>query len=232
MPTLFASKFQRVSATLSDGTSFNDVRALSSGTQKGTITTSFNSVVQVIKDAGRGSGTFRIRRAFLTFDTSDINNNVSVATLNLKVAFSNPDLEKIAIVRGTATGEDLDDFDAITGFNPNASMTGNVTDLANVPAHDFSTNSLNDDVAITLNSTARGLMTSENTLTLVLVSHEYDYLRVEPSSNGFFDVGLYGITNTNTALNVNISYTEIIPPDPYIFMGNGKYTISSGKISI
>ena len=70
MPELQASSFNRVSLTLSDGTSFAGVRGTSTGTGKGTITNSFNAAVQVIKDAGRGAGTFRVRRGFLAFDTS------------------------------------------------------------------------------------------------------------------------------------------------------------------
>ena len=209
MPELVASSFNRVSVTLADGTSFAGVRGATEGTSKGSIAGSFPQVVQVIKDAGRGSGTFRVRRGFLKFNTSGITGTVSAATLSLTVASSGPDLPKLAIVRGTADGSDLVDFDAITGFNNSATMSGNVTDLAAVPAHDFTGNALNSTQTITLNSTARGLMSSENALIMVLVSYAHDYLLVEPSSNGFFDVGLYGPSTGTTSFRPHIDYTEV-----------------------
>ena len=209
MPELQASSFNQVHVTLADGTSFAGVRGTSTGTGKGTITNSFNAVVQVIKDAGRGAGTFRVRRGFLAFDTSGISGTVNSATLSLTVSHASPDLPKMAVVRGTADGSSTAHFDSITGYNSSATMSGNVTDLAAVPAHDFSSNSSNDTVTISLNSTARGLMTSQDELYIVLVSYAHDYLLVEPTSGGFFDVGLYGTTHSTTSRRPHIDYTEV-----------------------
>ena len=206
MPELVASSFNRVAVTLSDGTSFAGVRGATTGGSKGAIGNSFNGVPQIIKDSGRGTGTFRVRRGFLKFDTSGISTTVSSATITFTSASSSPDLNKMSIVRGTADGSALADFDAITGFNNSATMSGNVTDLAAVPAADFSSNGLNDTITITLNATARGLMETESELIMVLVSHEYDYLLVEPSSNGFYDMGFYGITTGTTSRRPHIDY--------------------------
>ncbi len=210
MAELQASSFNRVSVTLSDGTNFVDTRGSTTGTSKGSITTSFNAAVQIIKDAGRGAGTFRVRRGFLAFDTSGISGTVNSATLSLTVSHASPDLPKMAVVRGTADGSSTAHFDSITGFDNNATMDGNVTDLVDgTNATNFSGVSTNTTVTITLNSTARGLMTSQDDLYIVLVSYEYDYLRVEPSSNGFFDVGLYGPSVGTTSRRPHIDYIEV-----------------------
>tara|TARA_R100001015_G_C4632422_1_gene195953 strand:+ start:3592 stop:4323 length:732 start_codon:yes stop_codon:yes gene_type:complete len=211
MAELQASSFKRVSVTLSDGTSFGGVRAATTGTSNGSITTSFNAAVQIIKDAGRGAGTFRVRRGFLAFDTSGITGTVSSATLSLTVSHASADLPKMAIVRGEADGSSTGHFDSITGFNNSATMSGNVTDLIDgTNATNFSGVSTNTTVTITLNSTARGIITSEDDLYIVLVSYEYDYLLVEPSGNGFFDVGLYGTSVGTTSYRPHIDYVEVV----------------------
>ena len=226
MPALEASRFNRVDALYSDGTSFAGVRAKTTGTAQSSIDTSFSSAVQIIRDSGRGAGTFRVRRGFLKFDTSGITGTVTSATLSLTVSHGSPDLPKMAIVRGTANGSSLADFDAITGFNNSATMAGNVTDLIDgTNATNFSGVSSNTTVTITLNSTACGLITSEDDLYIVLVSYEYDYLLVEPSSNGFFDVGLYGPGTGTVSRRPHIDYTEETG------YGNDVIGVDSGDIS-
>ena len=228
MPELAASSFNRVSVTLADGTSFAGVRASTSGTAKASITTSFNAAVQIIKDAGRGAGTFRVRRGFLAFDTSGITGTVTAATLSLTVSHTGADLPKMSVVRGTANGSSTSHFDSITGFNNSATMAGNVTDLVGDSTSNvtnFSGVSTNTTVTMTLNSTARGLITSEDDLYIVLVSYEYDYLLVEPSSNGFFDVGLYGPSTGTTSYRPHIDYTVATG------YGNDVIGVDSGDIS-
>jgi hypothetical protein len=78
---------------------------------------------------------------------------------------------------------------------------------------------------MTLNSTARGLLTSEDDLYIVLVSYEYDYLLVEPSTSGFFDVGLYGPSVGTTSYRPHIDYTEETG------YGNDVIGVDSGDIS-
>ena len=78
---------------------------------------------------------------------------------------------------------------------------------------------------MTLNSTARGLITSEDDLYIVLVSYEYDYLLVEPSGNGFFDVGLYGPSTGTTSYRPHIDYTVATG------YGNDVIGVDSGDIS-
>ena len=232
MAVLEASTFNRVSVTLADGTSFGGVRGSTTGTSKGSITTSFSQAVMIIKDAGRGAGTFRVRRGFLKFNTSGITGTVSAATLSLTVASSGPDLPKLAIVRGTADGSDLVDFDAITGFNNSATMAGNVTDLvgdSTTNVTNFSGVALNATVTMTLNSTARGLMSSENALIMVLVSHEFDYKNIEPSSNGFFEVGLYGPSVGTTSFRPHIDYIEVAAG--YSHAVNGIASSNIGEIN-
>ena len=82
MAELQASSFNRVSVTLSDGTNFVDTRGSTTGTSKGSITTSFNAAVQIIKDAGRGAGTFALARLYVKFNTSAI--SVLPSTANIK----------------------------------------------------------------------------------------------------------------------------------------------------
>ena len=230
MAVLNASSFNRVEVTLSDGTSFTGVRGATTGTSTGAIGTSFNSVVQIIKDAGRGAGTFRVRRGFLTFDTSGISGTVSSATLSLTVSHNNADLPKMAVVRGTADGSSTSDFDAITGFVNASTMDGNVTDFVDgTNATDLSSTSQNTNVTITLNSTARGLMESQDDLYIVLVSYEYDYLRVEPSVNGFFEVGLYGPSISTTAYKPHIDYVEVV--SGYSHHVNGIDSSNIGEIN-
>ena len=226
MPELQASSFNRVSLTLSDGTSFASVRGAATGGQRSSIGSSFNAAVQIIKDAGRGAGTFRVRRGFLAFDTSGISGTVNSATLSLTVSHASPDLPKMAVVRGTADGSSTAHFDSITGFNNSATMDGNVTDLVGgTNATNFSGVSTNTTVTMTLNSTARGLLTSEDDLYIVLVSYEYDYLLVEPSTSGFFDVGLYGPSVGTTSYRPHIDYTEETG------YGNDVIGVDSGDIS-
>ena len=196
MPTLNPS-----SANIQDntviGATFALVRNAGAGTGVSSRISGGNllatsQAVMIIKDPGRGGGTFRVRRYFLAFDTSGITSTVSSAVIKFTTTTNN-DLPRVAVVKTTNNGSSTGNFEDIDGFVPgdNTTMAGNVTDYSSQPAADFSSAGLGTQFTLTLNSTALSDIQSLNTFFVGLISYNNDYLNVEPSGTGqsFFDVG-------------------------------------------
>lgn len=195
MPTVNPSSAYKQDNTRQD--TFAAVRNGTTGTSttnrvsSGTLL-SENFAIMVIKDPGRGGGTFRVRRYFLAFDTSGITSTVSSAAIKFTTSNGN-DLPRVAVVKTTSDGSSTSNFDDIDGFVPgdNTTMAGNVTDYSSQPAADFSSAGLGTQFTLTLNSTALSDIQSLNTFLVGLISYNHDYLNVEPSGTGssFLDVG-------------------------------------------
>ena len=196
MPTLNPSSANIQDNTVT-GATFALVRNAGAGTSVFNRISSGNllitsQAVMIIKDPGRGGGTFRVRRYFLGFDTSGITSTVSSAAIKFTTATNN-DLPRVAVVKTTSNGSSTGNFEDIDGFVPgdNTTMAGNVTDYSSQPAADFSSAGLGTTFTLTLNSTALSDIQSLNTFFVGLISYNHDYLNVEPSGTGqsFFDVG-------------------------------------------
>ena len=196
MPTLNPSSANIQDNTVT-GATFAAVRNATSGTSASSRISGGNllatsQAVMIIKDPGRGGGTFRARRYFLGFDTSGITSTVSSAVIKFTTTTNN-DLPRVAVVKTTNNGSSTGNFEDIDGFVPgdNTTMAGNVTDYSSQPAADFSSAGLGTQFTLTLNSTALSDIQSLNTFFVGLISYNHDYLNVEPSGTGqsFFDVG-------------------------------------------
>ena len=159
--------------------------------------------IMIIKDPGRGGGTFRVRRYFLLFNTSGITSTVSSATINFETSTNN-DLPRVAVVKTTSDGSSTSNFADIDGFVPgdDTTMAGNVTDYSSQPAADFSSAGLGSTFTLTLNSTALSDIQSLSTFSVGLISYNHYYLNFEPagSSQQFLDVG-------HSASGIKLVYT-------------------------
>ena len=129
--------------------------------------TAFVNAIQYFKSAGRGSGTFRYTRSFLTFDTSGITGTVTAATLNIESERTNNDAD-IIVIRSLAFGginatDDLvnGDFDSV---DFNTKYSSEVTS--------WNINGANN--AISLNSNAFSAIQSQNNFVCAIVEHDSD----------------------------------------------------------
>ena len=195
MPTINPSSVHQHDKTLvgfpfaaaRNGTTGSSTNKISSGNLIANST-----AIMIIKDPGRGGGTFRVRRYFLGFNTSGITSTVSSAAIKFTTA-NNKDLPKVAVVKTTSDGSSSSDFADIDGFDTTAdtTMAGNVTDYSSQPAADFTSAGLGTTFTLTLNSTALSDIQSLSTFFVGLISYDFDYLNVEPSNTSqfFYDVG-------------------------------------------
>jgi hypothetical protein len=160
-------------------------------------------------------GRYQIYRSFFSFDTSGISNTVSSATFKVYGA-TNTGADIIA-VQATSDISTLStaDYQSIEGWSTGDNES-NVTKYSS-EITSWSTSGYND---ITLNSTARGHMTSNSTLYLCLLEYDHD-LKDSAPSNGDPKSGLYYFNTSYSGRRPYIDYTEETPvtTDNAIFFG-------------
>ena len=146
--------------------------------------TAVGFAIQYFKSAGRGGGTFRYTRSFLTFDTSGITGTVTAATLNIESESTHNTADIIAI-RSLAFGginatDDLvnGDFDSVDFSTAYSSEVSS-----------WNTNGSNN--AISLNSNAFSAIQSQNNFICAIVDHDSDFQDTDSlSGDGNQTVGI------------------------------------------
>jgi len=148
-------------------------------------------VVMVIRDSGRGGGTYVVVRAFIKFGTIGISSG-DVGTAHLKFTTRNyATLGRMIAVKGTADGSGTADFDAIEGFSAGDSMDGNVTDYSSTI--DPGSASVGSTFELELNASCISDMENNNSIVICLVSYDWDYKNEIPTTNPTFArVGIRG----------------------------------------
>ena len=164
MPTTAINADQAGSITTLTDASFSTARGASTGTM---ITSAQQSAaVRFQKGSGRGGATYSFTRYFIKFDTSTITTNVTAATLTIK-SFGSPSLTPGIITlksdaftnNGALQASDINNFDSSTQY---ASAYG--------PWANGGSNNV-----ITLNSSARSDIQSDDTFIVCLMDQDHDF---------------------------------------------------------
>tara|TARA_Y100001938_G_C8087342_1_gene432861 strand:+ start:1608 stop:2327 length:720 start_codon:yes stop_codon:yes gene_type:complete len=163
-----------------------------------------SAAVEVSRFGSRGGGnTFRVARAFLGFDTSQITGTVTSATLKIYPHLNiSADIIVVKSSWDRAANLQTTDFDEITGFVSGSSMAGNVTDYSSETVIS-GTGSYQD---ITLNSTAASDIETSDDFEIAIVEYDHDYLNSAPTRNGTKSLGMYFTDNPSTSKDPYIEY--------------------------
>ena len=173
--------------------------------------------VQYFKSSGRGGGTFRYTRSFLTFNTSGITGTVTAATLNIESESTHNTADIIAI-RSLAFGginatDDLvnGDFDSVDFSTAYSSEVSS-----------WNTNGSNN--AISLNSNAFSAIQSQNNFICAIVDHDSDFQDTDSlSGDGNQTVGIdFSGTITLVVTEAGTGYSHDI---------NGVAAANIGKVN-
>lgn len=195
MPTLNVSTTGYIRG--STNTSFSSARQNNGSFIINGATGNVNPAVEYIFSAGRGGGSHRMTRTYLDFDTSGISGTVSSATLNIASLGSNSG--DIIGLKTTAFGSSGGGtLSAASFFSPIDYTTAYTAEISTWQAGSGKTAANN---AITLNSTARSDMSSNNRFQIAFVNHTYDYANSGASGT---------VTEANAiafSTTINIDYT-------------------------
>ena len=169
-----------------------------------------NSFTAVSKFASRGGGSsFRVERSFMYFDTSGITGTVASANFKI-IGSSGPSDGSVIAVKSNAFGGDggtalsTADFDAIPGWTDGASQAGNVTNYSVAVTSGWNGGNVNTFAAT---SDLLADMKNNNVVIVCFLDYTNDYLNVEPTSAGTFNItGRYTETST-TSMRPRIDYT-------------------------
>ena len=169
MPTLNVSTTGYIRG--SSNSNFTDAREDDGSFVVNGGTGTVNPAVEYIFSSGRGGGTHRMIRTYLDFNTSGITDTVSSATLNIASLGSNSG--DIIGLKTTAFGSSGGGtLSAASFFSTIDYTTAYTAEISTWQAGSGKTPANN---AITLNSTARSDMSSNNRFQIALVNHTYDY---------------------------------------------------------
>ena len=193
--------------------------------------------VRVAYDAAANA--VHLYRAFFEFAVPvDAPSSISSLTLNIKGKSSNNDLDVI-VVQGTqdvstdgdGSAYNFTVFNAFTGH-------GSGWDDSDVTEYSSEVTSWSNSAynTITLNATARAAFTPGQNFKVALISHDYDYLDVDPSSLSGFDESIdFYLQGSGTSQDPYIEYEAADPRDitgPLKIQAGGKFKISAGKLTI
>ncbi len=161
--------------------------------------------VMVIRDAGRGGGTFVVVRSFIKFNVSSVGSG-DVGTASIKfTTLSYNNVGRIIAVKAASDGSNVAHFDDMPGFSAGSSMAGNVTDYSDVTI-DPSAMSVGSTFSLSLNSTFISDMENNNSVVVGLVSYDYDYLNTIPTPTQIFArCGMRGLNQTDPP---TLAYTK------------------------
>jgi len=186
------------------------------------------------------ASTVHLFRAFFEFAVpGDAPSSISSLTLNIKGKSSNNDLDVI-VIEGTQDASSGDDGDgsaygatvmnAFTGWGSgwdDSDVTEYSSEVTSWSNSDYNT--------ITLNATARAAFTPNATFKVVLMSHDYDYLDVNPTSSTIDQSIDFHLQGSGTSQDVYIEYEASDPRDitgPLKIQAGAKFKISAGKLTI
>ena len=164
---------------------WGNIRNASSGTLNTTSATGLTNS----HTSGRGGNLYRIDRYFLLFDTSDIEDALASATLNI-YGTNYGSLDVIVLLGSQLDGGSVasTDFEKIDNAstplgNSDGSGAGTFAGTSVVElSSEVTTWSTSGYNTITLNSDALQNLVDEDIVLFVLVGYDYDYLDIAPSS--------------------------------------------------
>ena len=193
------------------GNNWNNVHDAATGTSADADDSSTFFAIHTKSAAVGRTTNYYIRRAYFTFDVSDIDIAPSTATLKIYGYTDGPTgpYGDIIAIEGTFTGAgvlDTGDFDSFTGFSAGWG-SGNVTAYSS-ELTSWSDSGYND---MALNATALAKMASASTLSIVLMNHDFDYSDVSPfvgRTHNNESNGLYWADNAGTTKDPKIEYTS------------------------
>ena len=190
----------------------------------GTLNTTSSYYVQNSHTSGRGGDTYQIGRYFLEFDTSNINNTLSHASLNI-YGNSLGTLDVILLKSDQTGAISTADYNNIDGAafplgvsNGAGAGTMNIAAVT-IYANEVTTWSTSGYNDITLNAQALADMRDDSTVYIALVNFDYDLKDVEPTDATGRN-GLYYTNYTGTSRDPYIDYTlATVTTDNSIFFG-------------
>ena len=197
---------------------WNITHDAATGTSADSNDTATHLAIETKSAAAGRSTNYYIRRAYFTFDVSDIDIAPSAATLKI-YGYTDGTAQTtgdIIAIEGTYTGASAlstGDFDSFTGYQAS-------WDSGDVTAYSSELTSWNnaDWNSITLNATALAKMASASILSIVLMNHDFDYSDVSPlvgRSHNNESNGLMWADNSGTSKDPKIEYTPGgYPNDP------------------
>ena len=155
----------------------------------GTLNTNSSYNIQNAHTSGRGGDTYNVGRYFILFDTSDIEDTLGSATLNI-YGNGETDLDVIVLQGSQIDGGSVasTDFEKIDNAstplgNSDGSGAGTFAGTSVVElSSEVTTWSTTGYNTIALNSDALQNMVDEDNVLFVLVGYDYDYLDIAPSS--------------------------------------------------
>ncbi len=210
MPTLNAN---RVGKGFGPGSStFSTARGGNASSVTDNPTDSDQFAILKFFSSGRGGGTYRFRRTFITFDTNGISSAPSDATLNIR-GDSAGGTADIIVLKSTAMSGDGSTALAASEFFSSI-------DYTTAYSNEVTTWNLSANNAITLNSTALTDIGSNNNFTVALVEYDAD---AQNTATGGSSVG----AGINFGTTIYIDYTAAVTSDITSLNGIARASITS-----
>ena len=190
----------------------------------GNLNTTSTAGITNSHTTGRGGNTYQIGRYFLSFDTSDIEDTLASATLNIYGA-SGSTLDVIVLLGSQLDGGSVasTDFEKIDNAstplgNSDGSGAGTFAGTSVVElSSEVTTWTTSGYNTITLNSDALQNLVDEDIVLFVLVGYDYDYLDIAPSSLNQ-KIGFYQDFYAGTSRDPYIEYS-FLSADNSVFFG-------------
>ena len=222
MPTITATNDGNINVNLAEGFggSWDAVHDATSGTVASSQTSTTSAVARIVVFTFSGATRWIIVRSFYEFDTSGITIAPSAATLKI-FGVGNTTTDVIA-VKGTQsdslTGADYDNIDVSVPYSAEVAS--------------WSASGYND---FTLNAAALQDMVDNDSLKVAVISHDYDYLDVDPGDPTVsFNLGGF-YSEADAENRPHIDYTAGVI-DAVIFTEiksiGGNIDIKSGTLTI
>ena len=222
MPTITATNDGNINANLQEGFggSWDGVRDATSGGVASSQTSTNTGVARIVVFSFGGSTRWIIHRSFYEFDTSGISIAPSAATLKIFGAGSGT--TDVIAVKGTQsdslTSADYDNLDFSTAYSAEVAS--------------WNASGYND---FSLNAAALQDMVDNDSLKVAVISHDYDYLDVDPGDPTVsFNLGGF-YSEADAENRPHIDYTAGVI-DAVIFTEiksiGGNIDIKSGTLTI
>tara|TARA_R110000744_G_scaffold371075_1_gene481867 strand:+ start:295 stop:999 length:705 start_codon:yes stop_codon:yes gene_type:complete len=159
--------------------------------------------------AGRGGGTYNVRRSFFFFDTSTVNGTITAIKLKLYGVLNGGN--QVRVARSTAFGGDGTSAYTSTDFNNWTSLNPGPSPAIPIPYTGQLGNAwfINTTNTLSLNSTAISKANAETYLNLVVVGNAHDYPDSAPEADAQIQSGIQFASST-TFPQVEITYTPAL----------------------
>ena len=205
-------KASKQTYTFKPGTSWAAVRDSTSSDSNTDFTTTQTDVGFAKREgysAGRGGGTYNVRRSFFFFDTSTVNGTITAISLKIYGVINGGN--QVRVAKSTAFGGNGTSAYTSTDFNNWTSL--NTTPEPNIPIpYTGQLGNLwfiNTTNTLSLNSTAISDANSNSYLNLVVVGNAHDYPNTAPTADAQLQSGIQFASST-VFPDVEITYTPAL----------------------